>query len=45
MLDTRIRDIGQKGEKPLVIAYRDYNADEFYQLLADYNNFEDEENR
>jgi len=44
-MDNRIREIGQRGEKPLVMAYRDYNAESFDQLLSEYNNFENEEDR
>jgi len=29
LLENTIREIGQKGEKPLVMGFRDFNADEF----------------
>mmetsp|Transcript_65509 Transcript_65509/g.90553 ORF Transcript_65509/g.90553 Transcript_65509/m.90553 type:complete len:194 (-) Transcript_65509:1187-1768(-) len=45
LLDNKIHEIGQRGQKPIVMCYRDFDAGEFDQLMSDYNGFQDEESR
>lgn len=45
LLDNKIHEIGQRGQKPIVMAFRDFDTGEFDQLMSDYNGFQDEESR
>lgn len=45
LVDTVANEIAKTGMKPLSIAYRDFNQEEFEQLKADNGNFESEESR